>query len=117
MRENAMDSARPDYPALSRRHLQLLALLVVHERLNITAAARLMGLSGACMSRLVNCLVDLGYALREMDSNDRRIRHIFPTAAGRALDAAMRCRIAETPFPQSELARLAHRERLAARSR
>ena len=104
MSENAMQPGVADQPVLPRRHLQLLALLVVRERLNITAAARLMGLSGTFTSRLAKRLVDLGYAIRKIDNDDRRIAHVSPTAEGRALDAVMRYRIAENPR-RSEFAR------------
>ena len=50
MPENFMPSVLAHQPLPSRRHLQLLALLTLHGRLNITAAARLLCLSGACAS-------------------------------------------------------------------
>ena len=93
MPENFMSSVLADQPVLSRRHLQLLALLTLNGRLNITAAARLLCLSRSFTSSLAGHLVDLGYAKRMRGYSDCREVYFCPTAAGRMVDATMRCRI------------------------
>ena len=93
MPANFMSSVLADQPVLSRRHLQLLALLTLNGRLNITAAARLLCLSRSFTSSLAGHLVDLGYAERMKGYSDCREVYLFPTAAGRMVDATMRCRI------------------------
>ena len=93
MPENFMPSVLAHQPLPSRRHLQLLALLTLHGRLNITTAARLLCLSQSFTSNLAGHLVDLGCVKRMRGYGDCREVYIFPTATGRTVDATMRCRI------------------------
>jgi DNA-binding MarR family transcriptional regulator len=87
-------------PLPSRRHLQLLALLVVNGHLKIRAAARLMCLSPGFTSILANHLVRVGYAERaRREEGDRREVYLLPTATGRAVDATMRHRIQALRHP------------------
>jgi len=72
MPENFKPSVLAHQPVPSRRHLQPLALLTLHGRLNITAAARLLCLSQRFTSRLAGHLVDLGYAKRMKGHGDCR---------------------------------------------
>jgi DNA-binding MarR family transcriptional regulator len=83
-----------DRPIPSRRHLQLLALLVVHGSLRLSDAARLMCLSQSFTSTLASHLVQLGYAERvRREMGDHREVYLFPTDTGRGVDATMRRRI------------------------
>ena len=72
---------------------KLFALLTLHGRLNVTAAARLLCLSRSFASSLAGHLVDLGYVKRMRGYGDCREVYFSPTAAGRMVDATMRCRI------------------------
>jgi hypothetical protein len=88
----------PRKPIPSRRHLQLLALLIVNGHLKICTAARLMCLSQGFTSMLASHLIQLGYAERvKREGGDSREVYLLPTAAGRAVDATMRHRI-QTPL-------------------
>ena len=68
---------------------QLLALLIEHDGLTISAAAPLLDLPQFMVVCFANHLVRLGYATREQGKEKR----YFATIAGREVDAVMRRRL------------------------
>jgi hypothetical protein len=65
---------------------QLLALLIEHGGLTVSAAASLLDLQHFMVLRLANRLVHLGYATHTQDNEMRYLA----TLAGREIDAVMR---------------------------
>ena len=65
---------------------QLLALLIEHDGLTISAAAPLLDLPQFMVVRVANRLVRLGYAKRAQG----REKRYFATIAGHEIDAVMR---------------------------
>jgi DNA-binding IclR family transcriptional regulator len=65
---------------------QLLALLIEHSGLTISAAATLLDLPPSMVLRFANHLVRLGYATREQGKEKR----YFTTISGREINAVMR---------------------------
>ncbi len=70
-----------------KRDLQLLALLVQHERLSVTHAASLLQLSPGYTSQIARRLADRGYVTRMHNEDNWRIVYLSLTDTGRAVAA------------------------------
>jgi MarR family transcriptional regulator, organic hydroperoxide resistance regulator len=75
---------------LSMAQLKALMLLTSHDGVNVGALAGLLGVGKPGASILVDRLVQLGYAERAEDAEDRRRTVVTPTERGQALATQLR---------------------------
>ena len=64
-------------------HLQVLALLHLHDSLSVSEISRRLGIAKPNITPLVDRLYEAGYVNRQHDAQDRRVVNISLEAAGR----------------------------------
>jgi DNA-binding MarR family transcriptional regulator len=77
---------------LTPTQASVLAVVVAHERVGLSALARVEGLNPTLLSRVVSKLEGLGLIERAADEDDQRAVVARATAAGREKDARIRAR-------------------------